>query len=128
MAAHEQIEQLSALIDGELPDRERASLEAHVATCAQCRSVLSALRSTLSDLRALPEPELPAQHEWALRAALRRSARPRGWRAVSLAMGSAAAALVAVLALVLNGGGAPGPRTDANAVLAQPPVAGGPLG
>ena len=33
-------ENLSAYLDGELPQREKALLEAHLADCPECRAVL----------------------------------------------------------------------------------------
>lgn len=120
MRPHEQTDQLSALMDGELADHDRSALEPHVSTCADCRAILAALRATVADLRALPEPDLPPQDAWSLQGALRRDQRPRRWQAISLAMGSAAAVLVTVLALVLNGGAAPGPPTQTEAVTEGP--------
>jgi hypothetical protein len=110
MRAHDEMEQLSALIDGELPDVERARIEAHVAGCADCRRVLDALRASLADLALLGVTEPSPQDSWALRAAVRRARAPSRWRRASLAMGTAAAALVTVLAIVLSRGGGPGPQ------------------
>jgi anti-sigma factor RsiW len=123
MRPHDQTDQLSALIDGELAERERLALEAHVSTCEDCRATLAVLRATVADLHTLAQPELAPQGEWALKAALRRNQRPRRWQAISLAMGSAAAALVAVLALVLHGGAAPAPPTQTEAVTVAGPAA-----
>jgi anti-sigma factor RsiW len=49
---------LSAYIDGQLSDRERARAEEHLATCALCRNELASLRYTLALLRELP-PAVP---------------------------------------------------------------------
>jgi negative regulator of sigma E activity len=54
-----QREQLSALLDNELGTQERAELEAHLATCADCRAELASLQRARSLLRALPQPSLP---------------------------------------------------------------------
>jgi anti-sigma factor RsiW len=54
-----QRERLSAYLDGEFPDAERAALETHLATCEQCQGELAALRQTRALLRALPSPALP---------------------------------------------------------------------
>jgi negative regulator of sigma E activity len=55
----EQREQLSAYVDGELPAGERALVEEHVATCAECRAEVAALTQLRRVLRALPAPALP---------------------------------------------------------------------
>jgi hypothetical protein len=52
-------DQLSAYLDGELGDAERRSLEAHLATCADCRRELAELRTTVALLRRLPEAAPP---------------------------------------------------------------------
>jgi anti-sigma factor RsiW len=54
-----QREQLSALLDDELTEHERAALEAHLSTCAQCRAELTSLRRARALVRALPQPTLP---------------------------------------------------------------------
>jgi hypothetical protein len=55
----ERREQLSALLDNELPAAERARLEAHLQSCAACRAELESLRRASALLRALPQPALP---------------------------------------------------------------------
>ncbi len=55
----ERREQLSALLDNELPAAERAELEAHLQSCAACRAELESLRRASALLRALPQPALP---------------------------------------------------------------------
>jgi hypothetical protein len=102
---HDELEQLSAFIDGELNDSDRERLEAHVATCRGCTEVLTALRATVADLAALPSPEPSEQDSWALRSSIATARVPRRARAPLIAMGSAAAALVAALAVSLSGGG-----------------------
>ncbi len=54
-----QREQLSAYLDGELSPAERAALERHLPTCAQCQTELAALRRVRATLAALPSPALP---------------------------------------------------------------------
>jgi negative regulator of sigma E activity len=54
-----QREQLSALLDNELDEQERAELLAHLPTCAECRAELESLRRTRALIRALPQPALP---------------------------------------------------------------------
>ena len=55
----QQREQLSALLDNELGEQERAELGAHLPTCAACRAELASLRRTRALVRALPQPALP---------------------------------------------------------------------
>ncbi|HEY7347698.1 MAG TPA: zf-HC2 domain-containing protein [Ktedonobacterales bacterium] len=54
-----QREQLSALLDNELAEQDRAELEAHLQTCANCRAELASLRRGRALVRALPQPALP---------------------------------------------------------------------
>ncbi|HET6366651.1 MAG TPA: zf-HC2 domain-containing protein [Pseudomonadales bacterium] len=49
----------SALLDGELAPAERAQVEAHLATCADCTAELAALARTLGMLHALPTARAP---------------------------------------------------------------------
>lgn len=53
MSAHER-ERLSAYLDGELAVGERAEVAAHLATCSQCRSVLSEMEALDTRARELP--------------------------------------------------------------------------
>ena len=47
--------QLSAYLDGALAPSERSLVEAHLATCADCRARLADLRATASLISALPD-------------------------------------------------------------------------
>jgi anti-sigma factor RsiW len=52
---------LSAYLDEELADEDRARVEEHVGICPQCRRVLATLRRTLERLRGLsrePQPQV----------------------------------------------------------------------
>jgi anti-sigma factor RsiW len=51
--------QFSDYIDGTLPERERAQLEAHVAACIQCRTELAAFRRTVGSLGRLKQAAPP---------------------------------------------------------------------
>lgn len=108
MRQHDELDQLSALMDGELAAPERAALEAHVVACEDCRVILDALRSTVAELRALPEPALTEQDSWALRSAISRARRPaRRWQRLAWSSGAAAASVIAIVAIVAglgNGG------------------------
>src|SRR5262245_31628055 len=59
MTAHDAREQLSALIDDMLGAEERGAVEAHLATCAECRRELERLRDTVALLRALEPARAP---------------------------------------------------------------------
>ena len=65
----QQREQLSALLDNELDEQERAELEAHLPTCAECRAELESLQRTRALVRALPQPALPRSFALPLEAA-----------------------------------------------------------
>ena len=68
------IERLSEYLDGELAGKDRAALEAHVATCTQCSETLDELRAVAVQARAL-EDRAPATDLWPGIAA---RLRPRG--------------------------------------------------
>jgi anti-sigma factor RsiW len=50
---------LSAYLDSELADDERARVEDHVGICPHCRRVLATLRHTIERLRDLPSGPQP---------------------------------------------------------------------
>jgi len=52
---HLSAEQLQAFLEGELPARKRADVEAHVAGCLHCSGALDGWRALFGDLDALPE-------------------------------------------------------------------------
>src|SRR5262245_64100612 len=60
MTCHDAREQLSALIDDTLGGEERSAVEAHLATCAECRRELDQLRGTVGLLRAAKPERAPA--------------------------------------------------------------------
>jgi hypothetical protein len=60
MTCHDAREQLSALLDGALPAADRQALDAHLATCADCRRELDQLRGTVALLGRLPPVRAPA--------------------------------------------------------------------
>jgi anti-sigma factor RsiW len=105
MNSHPELDQLSAYIDDELEPAERVVLEAHLPSCAECTSTISALRATISDLALLPEAAPTEQDSWALRSAISRARKPLGrWQRVAWAAGAVAAAAIAVVAVVQPGG------------------------
>ncbi|MBM2809274.1 MAG: zf-HC2 protein [Chloroflexi bacterium] len=56
---HLDVEQLSALLDGELAEGERGAIAAHLAGCAACRQELERLRGAVMLLRAVPPAPIP---------------------------------------------------------------------
>jgi anti-sigma factor RsiW len=91
---------LSAWIDGELPDARAAEVAAHVAACAICTAEVGALRRADAALRAIPLRELAPG---ALAEVLRRADRatPRVARIRVLRWVAAPVAAAAGLALYL---------------------------
>jgi RNA polymerase sigma-70 factor (ECF subfamily) len=62
---------LSRHLEGEISPAACADLEAHVAACPRCGPACEALRRALGVCRALPEPEVPAAVQAAVRAGIR---------------------------------------------------------
>jgi len=60
MTCHEAREQFSALVDDALTAGERAALDAHLATCADCRRELQRFRDTVALLHAVAPVRAPA--------------------------------------------------------------------
>ncbi len=56
---HVDVELLSAYVDGQITATERTQVEAHLQTCAACRSELASLRNTVALLQALPRVSVP---------------------------------------------------------------------
>ena len=52
---------LSAYLDGELDDRRRSEMDAHLAICSDCREELAALQRTSAVLRCWQTPEVDPQ-------------------------------------------------------------------
>lgn len=52
-------ELISALVDGEVPEAERARLEAHLRDCAACHALLADFRSLAAAARREAVPEIP---------------------------------------------------------------------
>ena len=99
---HPEIELIGHLRD-ELAPAERARVDAHLASCAECRQTRVAFETIVTDLRAI---EPPAIHWGRWQAELRgrleaqRSRRP-WWRQHRVAVAVASAAAVALIALAL---------------------------
>ena len=75
-------DRLSDYLDGELSAAERSDVEAHLATCAECRSTLEALRAIVSDAAQLSDVP-PVNDLWSGIAARIAAARP-AYRHVSV--------------------------------------------
>src|SRR5260221_544190 len=122
-------DRLSDYLEGDLRGRERAALEAHLASCAECAETLAGLRAVVARARTLPE-RAPATNLWpgiAARLEPRRSApglparRFGGWR-VSFTVPQLAAA---ALALTLLSSGTMWLIMDRRPVPAPLPATGG---
>jgi len=109
-------ESLGAYALGQLPEDERAGLDAHLEGCSECRAELAGLESVarvmpLADPERFAEPALPppglGERIEATIASERRSSGRRGRRLrFGLALGGAATvATAAVLAIFVLGGG-----------------------
>jgi len=106
-------EQLSAYLDGELSDKERARLEARLGKEPELRQRLTALRRTVSLLQELPAVEAP--RHFLLTPSMVRASQPARpdqgdrpapalprWLAPALTFVTAASALLCVVALMGN--------------------------
>jgi hypothetical protein len=60
MTCHDAREQFSALVDDALATGERAAVDAHLATCADCRRELQRFRDTVALVRAVAPARAPA--------------------------------------------------------------------
>jgi hypothetical protein len=109
-AGHEiEREEVMALLDGELDAPRARALEAHLATCAECRSLAEELKSVSARMSAWKIETSPASLEEKTMSAAeqaltpdpastaRPKLRPRGWRLMlQLALGTAVVVIVAV--------------------------------
>jgi hypothetical protein len=102
---------LADYVDGTLPDRERAVVDAHLDTCARCREEVELARSAVTALAAVEELPVPLGVTGPVLAEAGRRferGRTRTWQRLQWAAGAGvAAALVLVVALSggLRGGG-----------------------
>lgn len=100
-------ERLSEYVDGDLNDRDRAALEAHLPGCATCRETVEELRELVSQARTL-EPSEPVIDLWPqIAARIEAGARPAsmrkpvswwGWR-LSLSLPQASLAALGLVAI-----------------------------
>jgi hypothetical protein len=105
MSPHPESNELSAYLDGELSESERARIEGHLATCAECTSTLEDVRTAMIAMKALPPAEMSREQIQALDAALDKAsreppiparARARRWMAAAVAVAAVAAAVAVV--------------------------------
>jgi anti-sigma factor RsiW len=111
---HSEIQaRMADYLEGDLPLQKRALFDAHLDTCEQCAQDLKELRTTISLLRGLPDPEPPADLvDNAMRRIRAGEAQPtvgdriREWLSSLAAPGFAvpATAVVAAMALALLSG------------------------
>jgi hypothetical protein len=96
------IDRLSEYLDQNLPDPERETLEAHLATCVECSATLVELRRVVGRARALDDrpPETDLWPSIARRIGV--AAGPRSARRVSVSVPQLLAASIAVI--LLSGG------------------------
>lgn len=116
-----QIEQLSAYLDGQLSDVERATLEKHLDECSRCRRELDELEATVALLHALPVPRPP--RSFTLDPA---TVAPRRRLLPSLRWAAAALTVLLVLTVGLDLANQPQMAAPRAAVSDQPSAAGAP--
>jgi len=100
------VDELSAFLDGALPEAERGRIEAHLAGCGACRLERDRLAAALALVATLPRPPEPSPaFESRFYARLARVPAPRrtlldrlSWRWMAPLAGAAAAAGVMVYA------------------------------
>ena len=122
-------DRLSEYLDGELAGSERTALEAHLASCGNCRATLEELRRVVGRARALDD-RLPtadlwpgiAQHIGVVSLAARRARRRLSFTVPQLAAASVALALVSGGAVWLLGGRTHAPTATAVTELGRRPA------
>jgi hypothetical protein len=129
MNCGESEERIALHAGGDLPPREAAAVDRHVAECAACQALLSGLRQTADALRAAHSEPVDSAHYAAVRARvlseLSRRQRPR-WAYAALA----AAAILLLVGVWPRATPRPQPQVPAVAAVrgADPLVRGGPPG
>jgi len=74
MSCRELVEDITAYLEGTMPDGERRHFEKHLDLCSGCRVYLDQMRTTIRTVGALREDKLPPETRESLLAAF------RGWR------------------------------------------------
>lgn len=80
MSAHATVRELSELVDRQLDDRRRGTVEAHLADCDRCRERLAGLRRIASGLESLPPLPPPAELGRRVELGVRRVTSRESWR------------------------------------------------
>lgn len=97
---HIQVEQLSAYLDRQVSPAERATIDAHLQHCMECRAELDSLRQTIAMLHSMPRVAVPRAFTLSeVQAGIRRPAAAPGWFG-GLARGLGAVAAIALVAFV----------------------------
>jgi len=100
---------LSAYLDGVLPQRARRPLEAHLDSCQACHQELTELRSTVEALGSLPMAEVPRSFALATAPIAEVRPRPAARRLeFGLRLATATAAFALTLVLIGDFAGLPG--------------------
>jgi hypothetical protein len=99
-------ELLADLVDGALEDRDRERVEEHLSRCERCRQEVALARRARQELSGLPEVDVPAGLDLAVRREARRSPSRRVWAiagAAAVAAGILAGGIVLVSQGILGG-------------------------
>jgi hypothetical protein len=135
MSTHVDTELLSAYLDGEVPGSERAGLELHLASCAECSARKSALEGVIRSVKQLPPVTATDAERRALRRAVLdrastrspvRTLRPGGVWKVFGATAAVAAVLAGIVAFAVVKGQGPKVTGAASAPLHLTPSPGPP--
>jgi len=100
MTCHEYLSDLDDFVDGALPGDRVTAIEAHLATCASCRALVTDLR-TLHGVAANLERRTPPPHVWTQIAASINAASPASWWQSLNPFGGWRPALAGLVMLVL---------------------------
>jgi hypothetical protein len=109
-------ELLTDLVDGALEDPARERVEEHLSRCERCRQEVALARRARQELSGLPEVDVPAGLDLAVRREARRSPSRRVWAIA----GAAAAAGILAGGIVLVGQGILGGGTEQGEGVAAP--------
>jgi len=99
---HIEVDALNAYLDGALSGDERRAIEAHLASCAECRQELAELRTVVTLLHGLPQIDPPVSFQLGSEHA--RAQRPNGGAFVRLLPVVRTLAVAAMLAFMIASG------------------------